>query len=71
MGPIPHRPSLGCPGAAVEPFDEPAFELPVVDVWRQSSGAEPRGAIGATESVRCCRRDRRVVVAQPPSVKAE
>jgi hypothetical protein len=25
LGPIPHRPSLGCPGAVVEPFDEPAF----------------------------------------------
>jgi hypothetical protein len=71
MGPIPHRPSLGCLGAAVEPFDEPAFELPVVDVWRQFSGAEPRGVIRATGRVWCCRRDRRVVVAQPPSVKTE
>jgi hypothetical protein len=48
LGPIPCRPSLGCPGAAVEPFDGPAFELPVVGVWRWPSGAEPRGAVGAT-----------------------
>jgi hypothetical protein len=70
-GPIPHRPSLGCPGAAVEPFVGPAFELSIFGVWSRPSGAESRGAAGATGIVRCCRRDRRVVVAQPPSVKAE
>jgi hypothetical protein len=41
LGPIPHRPSLGCMGAAVEPFDGPAFKLPVVGVWRRPPGAEP------------------------------
>jgi hypothetical protein len=43
LGPIPHRPSLGCPGAAVEPFDGPAFELLVVSVWCQPSGVELLG----------------------------
>jgi hypothetical protein len=71
LGPIPHRSSLRCPGAAVEPFDGPAFELPVVGVWRRPSGAKPRGAAGATGIVGCCRCDRRVVVAQPPSARAE
>jgi hypothetical protein len=46
LGPIPHRPSLGCPGAAVEPFEGPSFELLVVSVWGQPSGVEPRGAVG-------------------------
>jgi hypothetical protein len=77
LGPIPHRPSLGCSGGAVEPFDGPAFELLVVGVcgpafellvvgvWRRPSSAEPRQATGATERVWCRRRYRRVVVAQP------
>jgi hypothetical protein len=65
LGPIPHRPSLGCSGGAVEPFDGPAFKLLVVGVWRRPSSAEPRQATGATERVWCRRRYRRVVVAQP------
>jgi hypothetical protein len=32
QGPIPRCTSLGCPGAAVEPLDVPAFELLVVSV---------------------------------------
>jgi hypothetical protein len=44
LGPIPHRPLLGCPGADVEPFDGLAFELPIFGVWSRPSGAEPRGA---------------------------
>jgi hypothetical protein len=71
LGPIPHRPSLGCLGAAIEPFEGPAFELPIFGVWSWHSGAEPRGAAGATERVWCYRRDRRVVVTQPPSAKTE
>jgi hypothetical protein len=47
LGPIPHRPSLGCPGAVVKPFDGPTFKLPVVGEWRRPTGAEPRGAVGA------------------------
>jgi hypothetical protein len=71
LGPIPYRPSLGCPRAAIEPFDEPAFELPIFGVWSQRSGVESRGAARATGRVRCRRRDRRVVVAQPPSARVE
>jgi hypothetical protein len=48
LGPIPRHPLLGFSGAAVEPLDRPAFELPIVDAWRGPSGAEPRGAAGAT-----------------------
>jgi hypothetical protein len=70
-GPILCCPSLGCPGAAVAPRDGPTFELPVTGMWCHPSRAEPQGVVEAIGGVSRGRRDGRVVVAQPPSLRVE